>query len=40
MYPLPPGKEGEGGEGKREGGKVDRICDAVRKVLVDLNENK
>ena len=39
MYPVPLGKEAERGE-REGGGKVDKICDAVKKVLLDLDENK
>ena len=39
MYPVPLGKEAERGE-REGGGKVDKICDAVKKVLLDLDDNK
>ena len=39
MYPVPLGKEAEREE-KEGGGKVDKICDAMKKVLLELDENK
>ena len=42
MYPL-PAVLGEGVRGVRceeGGGKVDRVCEAVRRVLVELDKNK
>ena len=46
MYPPAGGKDGTSGEGRGRGrgggggGKVDIVCDAVRKVLEELDEHK